>query len=300
MVRFLTPAKIGLLVLLQLYVADAVPSEAIYPVLSFITTNLLDHDHKSSSQPALRWGKVRRTASMVSTICEFEKLLGSYPFVMGMPGRRLWDLFVDGLWALDSLDAMHNFLLALPALLCKTKAQLRMEGRPSSPSADQGFIRLSRHSFLGAFVRDVAYEISDVPFHDIADLWRDFVKYRLPTILYFRHRSWNFELSDSGGASFSHAEHGWVGDEARTLAYVVYGDFLRDNTKPVSTDDISMLLEFQIEQMQSKSPYRYLLGKRSANQISEYGSRVPLEVRHEFQSLLDDNTLRPSLNHYLK
>lgn len=252
MVRFLTPAKIGLLVLVQLYVEEAVPSEAVLPVLSFITTNLLDHDHKPSSQPSLRWGKARRTASLVSSIKEFEKLLGSYPFVMGMPGRRLWDQFVDRLWALDSLDAMHQFLLDLPALLPKTKAQLRREGR-SSPEPDQG-IKLSRHSFLGAFVRDVAYEISELPFYDIAVLWKDFVKYRLPTVSYVRRKNPNHEQLDFDDVLSSHAEHGWARDEARDLAYVVYGDIIGSDTKPVSTDDISILLEFQIEQMQSKDP----------------------------------------------
>lgn len=251
MVRFLTPAKICLLVLIQLYVEDAVSSEAILPVLSFVTSHILDQDRKVSSSRSSRWGKANRTTDIVTSIREFEKLLGSYPFVMGMPGQRLWDQFVDKLWAVNSLDAIHQFLLELPSLLAKTKAQLRREGRGSSPEPEQG-IKLSRNSFLGAFVRDVSYEVGELPFHDITVLWKDFVKYRLPTAAYVKRK--NPGQLDFDHVLSLHVDNGWTTGRVGSLAYAVYGDIVENHTKPVSTDDISVLLEFQIEQMQSEQP----------------------------------------------
>lgn len=250
MVRFLTPAKIGLLVLIQLYAEEAVPSEAILPVLSFIASHLLDRDRKNTSERSLRWGKAKRTADLVASIKEFEKLLGSYPFVMGMPGRRLWDQFVDKLWAINSLDAMHQFLLDLQLLLPKTKAQLRREGQTGSPEPEPG-VKLSKHSFLGGFVREVLYEVGELPFFDISVLWKDFVKYRLPTAAYMKRKNPDHGQLDFDHVLSLHADNGWDAEEARTLACAVYGDMVGDRTKPVSTDDITMLLEFQIEQMQS-------------------------------------------------
>lgn len=34
--------------------------------------------------------------------------------------------------------------------------------------------------------------------------------------------------------------------------------------------------------------------------LIEYGNRVPLEIRHQFQDLLRDSFLVPSLRHYLR
>lgn len=33
---------------------------------------------------------------------------------------------------------------------------------------------------------------------------------------------------------------------------------------------------------------------------SEFGNRIPLEIRHQFQDLLRDSFLVPSLTHYLR
>lgn len=255
MARYLTPAKIGLLVLLELYTEEAVSSSAIMPVLSFIASHVLGHGSSNPhSTPSTRWSKAERTVSLVVTLKDFEKLLGSYPFLMGMPGRKLWDQFLARLWDINSLDALHSFFDRIGMLLVKSKEELRRLGEGDVP--DEGArIILSRNSPFGAFVRRARLEFQRLRFHDCAELWRDYVRYRQPTAVHLRRKQPSFGRMSFDDVLRRGESEGWNSESVSDLAAVAYGDMLtgdHSGTIAVSTDDIEILLEFQIEQMQSK------------------------------------------------
>ena len=258
MARYLTPAKVGLLALVELYTEGAVPSDAILPVLSFITAHLLDHDSTDplSSQEA-RWSKAERTVSLVVTIKDFEKLLGSYPFLMGMPGRKLWDQFLGKLWNINSLDGLNEFMDRIADMLKKTKEERRGEEDVDAEDAEatDAKVRLARNSPFGAFIRRARLEYQRLRFHDCTELWKAFVKYRQPTAHYLRKKNPAFDRLSFDNVLLLGEQDGWDSDSVSALVSVAYGDMLTGNeseTVPVSTDDIESLLEFQIEQMQSK------------------------------------------------
>ena len=255
MARFLNPAKIGLLALMELYVEEAIPSDAIVPVLSFITSHIMGHDSNGpSSTQAARWAKAERTVSLVVTIKDFEKLLGSYPFLMGMPGRRLWDQFLTKLWDINSLDALNDFFENLQLMLAKTKEELRMLSEQGSPEPEEG-IKFARNSPFGAFIRRARLECHRLRFHDFAELWKDFVRYRQPTAHYQRRKNPGFGRLSFDSVLLLGENEGWEADSVSALASVAYGDMLtgdQSGTIPVTTDDVELLLEFQIEQMQSE------------------------------------------------
>jgi anaphase-promoting complex subunit 5 len=307
MAKYLTPAKLGLLVLIELYLEGAMPSDAALPVLSFITSHLMDRSGTSTpggttsadqssrwerADQSSRWERAEKTVSLVVSIGDFEKLLGSHAFLMGLPGKRLWDQFLGRLWALNSLDALHIFLDTLPRLLATTKRdQLQRHGGEDGwPELDDDdgslTVKLSRHSLFGSFVRRARVEYSRLKWHDTTQLWQDFVRYRQPTAHYMRRNA----PSTFGRLSFDWVlEEGenesWETGQAMTLASVAYGDMLSGDhmgSLPVSSDDVERLLEFQVQQMQ------------------KYGSRVPSEIRHQFQDLLNDSGTVPSLTHYVK
>ncbi|KAK7972799.1 anaphase-promoting complex protein [Apiospora saccharicola] len=283
MSRFLTPAKIGLLALIELYVDKAVPTSSIVDVLSFITSHLIDRD--ISGQPANgagRWEEAERTVSLVISITDFEKVLSPHTAASGMPGRSLWYVFLDKLWKINSLDALHEFFERRSELLVKTKEELRRDTEVGVAPPGPEVILLSRNSPFGAFVRRAQLEFTRLRFHDALELWKDFVKYRQTTAAFYRKKTPSFQR-----LSFDHVllegELTW-GCDVEAVASVAYGDMLRDDpssTLPVSTDDIEKLLEFQIEQMQ------------------KYGNRIPQEIHHQFQDLLNDSYMVPSLSHYL-
>ncbi|KFG83437.1 anaphase-promoting complex protein [Metarhizium anisopliae] len=284
MARYLTPAKVGLLALVELYTEEAVPSDAVLPVLSFITSHLLDHDSTDplSSQEA-RWAKAERTVSLVITIKDFEKVLGSYPFLMGMPGRKLWDQFLAKLWEINSLDSLNDFFERIKEMLVRAKGERRKDDDGDPEQVDKS-IRLSRNSPFGAFIRRSRLEYQKLRFHDCTELWKAFVRYRQPTAHYLRRKNPSFGRLSFDNILLLGEQGDWDPASVSALAAVAYGDMLigdESSTIPVSTDDVESLLEFQIEQMQ------------------KYGNRIPLEIRHQFHDLLHDSFLVPSLTHYL-
>lgn len=247
MARYLTPAKIGLLALIELYADEAVPPDAILPVLSFITSHLTDAAPHPSAAPSPPWHKAAHATSLLLSIHAFEDVLAAHPVLLGMPGRRLWDVFLQKLWSVDSLDELHAFFARL-------KLVLRPAGAPRDDGEVEGGIRLAGTSVFGIFVRRCRLEFERLRFHDSAELWKGFVRYRQPTEAYLRKRNPAFERLRFDNVSLL-GEREDPAFEALTAA--VYGDSLTGNSAaavPMSTDDMEGLLEFQVEQMQSTSP----------------------------------------------
>nr|CAA67682.1 unnamed protein product [Mus musculus] len=114
MARYLTPAKIGLLALIELYVEETVPNDAIIPVLSFLTSHILDSDLQSTMTTtpgaANRWQRAERSIGLVVSIKDFEDLLLPFPAVDRLPGRRLWTGFWRSCGA-TILSIIANILL---------------------------------------------------------------------------------------------------------------------------------------------------------------------------------------------
>lgn len=253
MSRYLMPAKIGLLAVIELY-TEELSGEAVLPILSFVTSHLIDLDSAtSSSDPQTPWRSVKRDLSLVESIKDFEQLLTPYQVVNGLPGRRLWDVFLSKIWTIDSLDALHGFFEHRTALLVKTKEeQKRMAEAGIQPQTDR--ILLSRNSPFGTFVRRSQLEFNRLRFSDASSLWIDFVKYRQPTA-----QAWQRRNPAAGPLSFDAVllagQHEW-GAATAALVSTTYGDLLTstsDVSASVSTDYLDNLLEFQIAQMQSKS-----------------------------------------------
>ncbi|KAL7938286.1 anaphase-promoting complex subunit 5 domain-containing protein [Trichoderma chlorosporum] len=283
MSRYLTPAKVGLLVLIELYVEEAIPSDAIVPVLSFIASHMIGYDPNGpNTSQATRWTKAERAVSLVVSIKDFEKLLSSYPFLMGLPGKRLWDQFLDKLWGIDSLHALGDFFEHLLSMMPKSKEELRKEGL--DPDEPEPGVKLSHNSPLGAFIRRARLEYHRLQFHDCTKLWKDFVRYRQSTFHYQKRKNPDCSRYSFDNVLLRGELEDWDVDKVASLASVAYGDMLagdRTRTLPVSIEDVENLLDFQIEQMQ------------------KYGNRIPLEIRHQFHDLLNDTFLIPSLTHYI-
>ncbi|GAO19658.1 hypothetical protein UVI_02005990 [Ustilaginoidea virens] len=254
MAHYLTPAKIGLLALLELYAEEAVPSDAVLPVLSFIISHILDRGSTNppSSQEA-RWAKAERTVSLVVSIKDFERLLASHQILMGLPGRRLFDHFLHRLWAINSLDALNGFFGKIANMLAKTKQEHPRDGQATSGGMEPR-IKFSRNSPFGVFIRRSRLEYQRLRFHDCTELWKAFVRYRQPTAPYLRRKDPNFGRLSFDNVLLLGEQEDWSSESVSALAAVAYGDMLtgdETSTIPVSTDDVESLLEFQIEQMQN-------------------------------------------------
>lgn len=301
MSRFLTPAKVGLLALIELYVEKAVPISATVDVLSFVTSHLIDSDTTRYANNNSHWAKAESTVRLVISIADFEKVLSPHAAASGIPGRSLWYVFLDKLWKINSLDALHEFFERRGDLLARTKEEQRREAEMGIEPPSPETIVLSRNSPFGAFVRRAQLEFNRLRFEHAYELWKDFVKYRQTTAAYYRKKTPSFQRLSFDNVLLE-GEHAW-GEGLDAIANVAYGDMLRDDpnsTLPVSTDDIEKLLEFQIEQMQSKFSPKRPQQNFALTSNEEYGNRIPLEIRHQFHDLLNDSYMIPSLSHYLR
>jgi anaphase-promoting complex subunit 5 len=115
-------------------------------------------------------------------------------------------------------------------------------------------VLLSRNSPFGFFVRRSYLEFTKLQFDHVAELWKMFVKYRQPTVGYWRRRNPHYNRLSFDSVLMA-GEHEW-GAQTDDIAVAAYGSMLlmddQDPTLPISTDEIESLLEFQIEQVQSE------------------------------------------------
>jgi len=254
MTRFLTPAKIGLLALIELYTDAIVPNSSTIPILSFILNQLLPSAHKSSSQES----RSLHTLPFILDLKAFEALLSSHPTATGLPGRSLWDHFLRKLWEIDSLDALHSFFATRGNLLARRREEIKKDGELGIPPPSEDMILLSRTSPFGSFIRRARVEHERLRFSDALSLWVAFVRWRAESRTYWARRNGGLERW-AGNRALAEGQEDWGAEATEMLEHITYGALsLEDPDQGViSTDDVEKLLEFQIEQMQSKCPPSY-------------------------------------------
>lgn len=251
MARYLTPSKIGILALIELYTDVVVPTASTIPILSFILKQLLPSSLKGQSQGP----NPPQTLPFILDLKSFEKLLTSHPAASGLPGRSLWDHFLNKLWEIDSLDALHVFFANRTNLLAKTREEIKRDGEMGIPPPSGDMIMLSRNSPCGSFARRCKVEYERLRFSDALALWISFTKWRDASRPYWSRRKGGLDRW-AGDRALAEGEEEWGTEATEMLELVAYGGLSLDDDEPgsASTDDVERLLEFQVEQMQSTFP----------------------------------------------
>jgi anaphase-promoting complex subunit 5 len=254
MARFLTPSKIALLCLIELYTDAVVPSSSTIPILSFILNQLLPStqskaQHKSSA-PA-------QGLPFILDLTSFETLLTAHSSAAALPGRTLWDGFLAKLWEIDSLHALHVFFARRSNLLAKSGEDAKKDNEIGIPAPSPDMIILSRTSPFGSFVRRAKVEFERLMFSDAQSLWTAFVRWRHETRTYWARRNGMLNRY-AGDKALSDGEDEWGPEATEMLELVAYGGLSIEDEEEgrVSTDDVEKLLEFQVEQMQSRTCFR--------------------------------------------
>ncbi|KAF2279554.1 uncharacterized protein EI97DRAFT_498983 [Westerdykella ornata] len=253
MFRYLTVQKVSLLVLVKLYCQSVLPSSATIPILSFI----LSHTIARVPSSARSHSEASQDASL--PIHAFEEVLQSQ--ASSMPGRTLLDVFLKDLWAISSLDALHDLFNSLDSLFERDgpAGESEVHERPEDR------IVLHKISPLGTFVRRMRLEFTRLQFDDAMKLWSAFLIYRAPTAQWTRRIA---GLASSGvDVNISTFDLG-PGDE---LFQVAYGQLDAEDEviHAISTHDLERVLEFQLDRLQ------------------RLGCRVPDDMRAQLRSLLE-------------
>ncbi|KAL4805464.1 anaphase-promoting complex subunit 5-domain-containing protein [Aspergillus unguis] len=271
MSRYLTPSKVALLCLIHIYTEGVVPNSSAIHVLSFLVSYVSPLGAGDAPYPSEEW-----TAQCSVSIEALEKALIAHS--SSVPGRSVWDLFLRKIWSIDSSDALEVFFTEITSMLAKTRDE-QIRERDAGLAPEPGCMRLARCSPLGAFVRRAQLEFTRLQFHDSVNLWKGFVKYRLPTYRAWARRNPSDEqdpvdinLLELGLSASSH------------LAQVAYGNIEEDeeDDRYVSTKEVERLLEFQIGELQ------------------RFGGRVPEGLKTQLERIIRSGVTLPNLIHYLR
>lgn len=250
MPRFLTPSKIGLLALIELYTDAVVPAASSIHILSFILKQVLS----SNLQRCYVWKEDEEQLPFLLNISDFESLLCLQPSASGHPGRNLWDHFLTKIWRIDSLNALHEFISRKAQLVVRTSEDAKADRDLGIQPPAEDMIILSRTSPLGLFVRRSIVEYEKLRFTEMMQLWTSLVRWRCETKAYWLRKSGESEHF-TGDIVLSQGVEDWTAEEATTLELLAYDDQIsRTQRSLVSTDDVEKLLEFQVEKMQSEFP----------------------------------------------
>ncbi|RKF64418.1 Anaphase-promoting complex subunit 5 [Erysiphe neolycopersici] len=282
MSRYLTPSKIGLLILIELYVESNISSSTI-SIMSFILNHLLPHAPKPQSPESISyWQFFSHTLPLTLDLKSFESLLDSHSASSSSQCATLWDSFQKKLWDIDSLDALHVFFSQLTNLLVRTHEEIKKDNEIGIPLPSKDMILLSRTSPFGSFIRKSSIEFERLKFCDSIALWTAFNRWRYGDKC--DHMT-NKEAIPKwvGDMVLNDLENNKGKDSKEKFGLIVYTPLKSHDTEEsyISTDDVGKLLEFQVEKMQ------------------RFGNRVPVEIMTRFKSILDQSILIPSLSHYL-
>ncbi|CCJ30711.1 unnamed protein product [Pneumocystis jirovecii] len=147
--KYLTPHKIALLVLVELYCSFLLPPKHTIPVLTLV----MEHLDPSCGTP-----------STLKHLQQFTSDKASH-----LPGRSIYDMILKRLWDLQSFDDLVSFFSSIPGLISR---------RQSPPAIGRRLLLLSPSSFLGSFVRKCVVEFNNLPLDDVINLWKSLVTYR--------------------------------------------------------------------------------------------------------------------------
>ncbi|KAJ4287005.1 APC5 protein [Kalmusia sp. IMI 367209] len=257
--RYLTPSKISLLVLINLYCSSKLPSSATIPVLSFI----LSHSLPAASSAA-RSPRPARLHDGYISIQAFEDVLQGY--ASSIPGRTLLDDVLMHMWQMHSVDSLFDLFDRLGSLLVRP----REDGHHDE---NLGRIHLLETAPVGALVRRARLEFSRLPFDDVIRLWCAFLTYRAPTVNWAKRLAAglassdadtiatdasldqnNSPTQDNNPTQDSSPNQNSTLNQNNSVFEVAYSRLLDDDNpvNGVSADDIERMLEFQLERLQRK------------------------------------------------
>ncbi|KAK5163336.1 APC5 protein [Saxophila tyrrhenica] len=255
MPRYLTPTKICLLVLVELYASDEIPATARLDVLSFIASHInppSEYDQFSLED---------RAQVSSNDITSFSSILSQWP--SKIPGRSLYDRFLNDAWTLHDLDALHVFFERVNNVVAPEHPE-----RPEVAAKS-----ISRASPLGQFIRRCCVEFTRLQFSDSQALCAALATYRAPS-----YQKWATRNPDAARN---------LQDQPSWATAPSQGELSQDQQTEsllhTSADDTGTLLSLSIHQLQ------------------KLGTRVSPSLKRQLSTWISDiyDSSAQSLQHFL-
>lgn len=260
MSRYLTPSKICILVLIQLYREGSVSLKGTIPLLSFVSKHTVHRSPLNSSN---------QTPLIPPSLDDFATLLAGHE--SAIPGRSLHDLFLDRFWAIHDFVTFTAFLQDQTAVTAPVQEQQEV-------TSNAKFI-CSPTSPIGQFARRCHLESVRLQFSDAYQLWEDLVVFREPSRDAYVKRNPNspFAAYVPDAASANLLQSG---------SSVILLDRMNKQEGraciPSSLDDVEKVMHFQLGQLQ------------------KYGSRVSDGMKTQLKTMVEQGASTPSDMHFIK
>lgn len=268
MPRYLTPPKLTLLLLTDLYISsDQIASTSKLNVLSFIASQIntpSDYDDNNIEESVT-------SSTTSSDITAFSESLSQSQSTI--PGRSVYDILLQRVWDLDGLDSLFALFQQLNALITPSPA---FSEEPRERQANIVPPKISKASPLGQFVRRCGVEFTRLQLFDGQTLWEAFASHRGPS-----YETWASRNPDAAKRQRQrHADDNPAWATSGTSKREESGDNQTSNY--TSTADTTNLLTFSISRLQN------------------LGSRVPASLKSRLQDFLSTSTSgTESLPHFL-
>ncbi|CAK3780641.1 Anaphase-promoting complex subunit 5 [Lecanosticta acicola] len=164
MPRFLTPARICLLVAIDIYGEEPPPTASAITLLDFISQHVISSAEQNVDD-------IQERRAFASGGMEFfEQCLR--PLASSMPGRNLYDSLIYRIWQFNSVDSLHAFIEEVSLVRVRPSRDALIQPHPNA---------FTPASPLGQYVRRCWVEFTRLQFEDAQALWKMFTTYREPT-----------------------------------------------------------------------------------------------------------------------
>ena len=162
MSRYLSPARLYLLALIELYITGESSTDDGLQILDYITGQLNVFSEISSS--GVHNSRRHFSHAIASFGSQFQRWRSR------IPGRNMYDALLERVWEFDGFDSFHSLFSKMQSVV-----------QPSNLDIETSLVKISRSSPIGQFIRRCYIEFTRLNFADSRTLWLDFEAYREPS-----------------------------------------------------------------------------------------------------------------------
>lgn len=264
--RFVSPGRIAVLMLIDMYCSRAVHEDDDDFILALITAYISDGYARPTSQRQRYLARWQRALLSVDLLADLRSLRPALqrcfvPFrstADTTPLRAtLWDDLMARIWLrLTSLDDFGPFFEGLQLYLAPTYAERRAHRELGlHDDTPAHWLRLDRRSPIGLLVYQACHEFGRLAFPGRCELWEDFARYRNPTRPDF-NRMWPPSMGVASllfDAVLTDGQDEW-GARTDAVARVVFDRMAKDTSLSPSLDETERLVDLLVERERGWSP----------------------------------------------
>lgn len=269
LVKYLSPYKICLLVLVGLYLQDVIPQNKKYYIINHVIRHI-ENDGLNDSESLCR--------ILENSLDEIQKIIGN-DTVTSNGKELLFDAFLDVVFSIGSVDELHTLLNRMKIFT------IHMDGRHDEQDsqimdyAKLYNIRLVRQSsILGAFLQKCYLEFDCLSFHQVNTLWKALIQFLSPYKSYFHNRQKLFSFDEhlSRMQVFFDKDEVGLEDEGLIFLQNLLPQSKLFSDKCISSESLTGVLETISIQMEKKNEKEVQNIYETLCKLSDDGNPIPV------------------------